>query len=436
MTEKIVKTAEDLQDLMVHFRREFHEFPELSWTEFRTASRVAINLESMGFKTLVGEEIMCGSLMKNVPPAHELELQMERAKAQGAELPYLDRMKGGKTGVVGILETGKPGPVIAIRFDMDALPIIESDSSKHFPAREGFRSRNEGLMHSCGHDGHTAIGMGVAALLTKIRDELKGTIKLIFQPAEEGVQGGATSIIKMGVVDDADYMLSFHLGMAPLPATLFCETTGFLATTKFDINFIGKSAHSGANPEDGKSALLAAAAATMAMQGIYRHSAGASRISVGVFNSGTASNIVPDRAFLELETRGETTEINDFMKREVYRILEGAARMYDCEVDLRPEVVETGEAISAESDPELVALTKEIAEELDIFDAIEDSVSIGGSEDYTYFMERVQQKGGKALHFSVAADLKAKHHNELFDFSEDVLWKIAALLGVMIVRLK
>jgi aminobenzoyl-glutamate utilization protein A len=436
MKERILARSEGLQSALVYLRREFHRFPELAWTEFRTASKVAEILEKCGYKVLIGEEIMCGDLMKNVPPQDILDEQMERAKSQGAQDIYLDKMKGGKTAVVGVLETGNPGPVVAIRVDMDALPITESDSNDHLPVKEGFRSENEGIMHACAHDGHTAVGLGLAMLFAQIKEEFSGTIKIIFQPAEEGVQGGATSIIKKGMVDDVDYMLGFHIGLASETGTLFCETTDFLASTKYNVEFIGQASHAGASPEHGKSALLAAAAAALSLQSIPRHSKGASRVSVGVLNSGTASNIVPDRAYMELESRGITTEINNFMKEGVYRTLEGAAKMYDVQIDLRPEIIETGDAIAAVCDPEIVRLTKEIAEELGIFERIEDIVGLGGSEDYTFFMEHVQNKGGKATHFIVGSDLAAKHHNEAFDFDESILWKIVALLGMMVYNFK
>jgi len=432
MKEKIIKIAKSLQNEMTALRRDFHKYPELAWTEFRTASIVAKTLEDLGLKVFVGDEVMCGSLMKNVPSINELEEHMKRATEQGGYYRFIKQMEGGKTGVMGVIETGKLGPVIAIRFDFDALPINESDSSDHAPMAGGYASVNKGIMHSCAHDGHAAVGLGVATLLSEIKNELNGTIKLIFQPAEEGVQGGATSMIKKGIVDDVDIMLGFHIGLISENGTIFCETNDFKATTTYHINFTGKSAHSGANPEEGKSALLAAAHAVMAMQGIYRTSKGASRINTGVFRSGTASNIVPDKAYLEIETRGETTEINKYMKGEVYRILEASAMMYDCKVDLTPQNVEFGEAISAVCDAELVEFTKETAEELDIFENIKDKMGLGGSEDYTYFMEHIQRKGGKATHFIVGANLAAKHHNERFDFDDGVLWKIAALLVMMI----
>ncbi|MCL2621219.1 MAG: amidohydrolase, partial [Defluviitaleaceae bacterium] len=388
MKEKIVATAKGMQEQLVVWRRDFHKYPELGWREFRTASLVAKNLEEFGYKIIVGEDAMDGSMMLNLLGDEVLQPEMERAGTQGAFTQHFDKMKGGKTAVVGVLDTGKAGNVVAIRVDMDALPIKESDGDGHFPQKHGFRSVNEGVMHACAHDGHTAIGLGIAKLLADIKDQLTGVVKVIFQPAEEGVQGGATGIIKKGLVDDVTHMLGFHIGLKAKSGEVFCQTTDFLAATKFNVDFTGKTAHAGANPEDGKSALLAAAAATMSLQGIYRHSGGSSRISVGVLQSGTSSNIVPDKAFMALETRGETGEINAFMRGEVERIVGAAAQMYDVGHIL--EV--TGEATSAICDPYLVDLTKQTAHDLGIFDLVGDTIGLHASEDYSFFMEHVQAR--------------------------------------------
>jgi len=427
---KMLSIAKELQPDIVKFRRDFHKYPELGWTEFRTASIVAKTLEENGFGIIIGEDAMDGSMMKNLLPADELESQMKRALAQGAHAQYLEKMRGGKTAVVGVLDTGRPGAVIAMRFDMDALPIQELQTDSHFPAREGFASVNDGVMHSCAHDGHTAVGLGMAMALAKVRDKLTGVIKLIFQPAEEGVQGGATSIIKKGLIDDVSHMLSFHIGLAARTGEIYCQTTDFFAITEYHVDFTGKEAHAAANPELGKSALLAAAAATMGLQGIYRHSAGASRINVGMLASGQKSNIVPNKAVMKLETRGATTEINNFMKREAERVINAAAQMYD----VRPSIRYGGESITAVCDPSVTQATKQIAQELGIFEHVKDILSLNASEDYTYFMEYVQNRGGVAGHFIAGANLDSKHHTIGFNFDEDVLWRVVALLGALVFK--
>lgn len=429
MKEQIIKIANDLQNEMIILRRDFHKHAETGWTEFRTAAIVAKYLEDCGYKVLVGDEVMKEETIMALPPPEVLSQHMERARNQGAPTKYLDKMQGGKLGVVGILETGKPGPTIGFRFDMDANDLVESNDPEHRPVKEGFASINEGAMHGCGHDGHTAIGLGLAKTLMQICDALVGTIKLVFQPAEEGVRGAASMVAN---ADDMDYIFGMHIGFkADKTGKLICGTNGFLATNKFDAIYKGVPAHAGAKPEEGKSALLAAAAATLAMQGIYRHSAGASRINIGVLEAGTGRNVVPDRAVIKLETRGETSEICSFTSNEAIRILRAASEMYDTPVEIK----EMGGAVSADSDPEMVAFAREVAEDLGIFDDIQDTADLGASEDVTYFMNRVQENGGKASYLMVGADIAAGHHDKLFDFDEGVLTKSVIVLATMAHRL-
>ena len=431
MKEQIVKFAREMQNELVSLRRDIHRHPETGWTEFRTASLVARHLEEAGYEIFIGEDVIQESAMMGVPAEEVLNRHMERAREQGASAKYLDKMKGGKTGVMGVLKTGRPGPVIALRFEMDANDMNEPKDENHRPFKEGFSSVNELAMHACGHDGHVAIGMGIAKLLMQFRDQLAGTVKLIFQPAEEGVRGAASMVAK-GIVDDVNYMLGLHLGFsANKNGQLICGTSGLLATSKFDAIFKGVPAHAGARPEEGKSALLAAASATMSMQGIYRHSKGASRINIGVLQAGTGRNVVPDHAVMKIETRGATSEIDSFVKKEAIRMINASAVMYDVQVSTK----EMGGAISAESDPEMITLTKEVALELGMFNDIRDMENLGFSEDYSYFMERVQKNGGKANYFMVGTALAAGHHDGRFDFDEGVFASCLALLGLVVHRL-
>src|SRR5699024_10477015 len=145
-----------------------------------------------------------------------------------------------------------------------------------------------------GHDGHVAVGLCLAELLMDIKKHLKGTIKLIFQPAEEGVRG-ARAMVEAGVVDDVDYFFGFHLGFGSDEISLVAKTVGLLATSKLDITYTGRSSHAGATPEEGKNALLGAATAVLNLHAISPHSKGVTRINVGVLEAGSGANIVPDR---------------------------------------------------------------------------------------------------------------------------------------------
>lgn len=416
---------------IVHNRRDFHKYAETAWTEFRTASVVAETLAMLGYQVLIGEEVIDPAAMMGVPSPQDLALHEERAIAQGAKPEWVTKMHGGKTGVVGVMDFSRPGPTVAFRFDMDANDIVEVETQEHRPCKEGFASVNKGAMHACGHDGHTALGLALAELLAKLKDSLAGRVKLIFQPAEEGVRG-AKSMVARGVVDDVNYLIGMHLGIGlKKEGTVTCQTGGFLATTKMDAQFTGVPAHAGGAPETGRNALLAASTAALNLHAISRHSQGVSRINVGVLQAGTGRNVVPANAVLKLETRGTTSEINEYMYNEAVRILKAAADMYGVTVEL----TEMGGAAGCGNHPELVERLSKVAQNSGLFEEVLPCGNIGGSEDCTYFMERVHQQGGQAAYIMVGTTLAAGHHDSRFDFNEDSLVSAAALLGEFAVDL-
>jgi len=409
------RTAE-LKPELVRTRRDLHAHAESGWTEFRTATRVVEYLASLGYEVQFGPSVHHPAYMFGLPSKEELDRHLERAIAQGANPHIARQMAGGYTGVVGVLRCGE-GPTVAMRFDMDAVEITECTLEQHRPHREGFASRNAGAMHACGHDGHTAIGLGVATMLAELRSHLRGTFKLIFQPAEEGVRG-ARSMVEAGVVDDVDYLLGMHLGFgAGEVGTIICGGGGFLATSKIDATYTGVPSHAGAAPERGRNALLAAATAAINLHAIPRHSADASRINVGVLQAGSGRNVIPAHAVLKLETRGETTAIDAYIKAEAERILRAAAAMYDVAVELR----EMGSAAGGTSDPELAEIIGTAAAKTPAVTRIEPKGLLGGSEDFTWMMERVQQRGGKAAYMMVGTKIAAPHHDFRFDFDEEAL---------------
>ena len=374
---KILETLEAEREELADWRHDFHMHPELGLEEPRTAGIVAQKLRSWGIE--VTEHV-------------------------------------GVTGVVGVINGDLgPGRSIGLRCDMDALPITECSS-------QSWKSTVKGKMHACGHDGHVSIGLSAAKLLAANKARLAGTIKLIFQPAEEGVRG-AFAMMNAGVVDDVDYLFGGHIGFkATTNNCLVTMTDGFLATTKLDAEFTGVSAHAGAAPEQGKNALLAAAQAAISLNTIPRNSKGSSRINVGVLNAGTGRNVVPDIAAIKLETRGATTEIDEYMVTEAKRILNACAAMYDVKV----KITMAGAAPACFADKELGHEVAELIEEKCHYDEVVEYVDMGGSEDCGYFMERVQQHGGRALYMMYGTKIAAGHHNSHFDFNEDCLWKAAA----------
>lgn len=420
----IWEQAQALREEMTARRRNLHQHPETGWTEFRTASMVIEELRQLGYEVSFGAEVVDEASMMGVPSAAELEQYMARAVSEGADPELVKQMAGGKTGVVAVLRSGKPGKTVAFRFDMDCNDVEEERGVGHRPAQEGFASCHTKAMHACGHDGHVTIGLAAAKLIAANKEQLSGTVKLIFQPAEEGVRG-AYAMVNAGVVDDVDYLFGGHIGFkATADNALVTMTDGFLATTKLDAVFKGVSAHAGAAPEQGKNALLAAAQSAISLNTISRHSQGSSRINVGVLNAGTGRNVVPDIASLKLETRGATTEINNFMVSEARRILEACAAMYDVQL----QVTMAGAAPACLADKELGHEVAELAKAKCGYEQVLEYVDMGGSEDCGYFMEHVQQRGGQALYMMYGTQIAAGHHNSHFDFHEDCMWKAAATL--------
>ena len=422
--------AKELRNEIVVHRRDFHKHPESGWTEFRTASLIIKELRQLGYEVSFGANVMDEGSMMGVPAPEHLKKCMARAISEGADPELVEKMSGGKTGVVAVLKTGIPGKTVAFRVDMDSNDVQEATDDQHRPSKEGFSSIHQLTMHACGHDGHVAIGLAAAKLIMQHKNEISGTIKLIFQPAEEGVRG-AYAMLNAGVVDDVDYMFSGHIGFKnTVDDSLVTMTGGFLATTKLDARFKGVAAHAGAAPEQGKNALLAAAQAAISLSTISRHSKGSSRINVGVLNAGTGRNVIPDTAELKLETRGLTTEINDFMVSEARRMLQASADMYN--TDLNITVAGGAPAISEDTEiaREIAALVKEKCNFAEIFE----HADMGGSEDCGYFMERVQKNGGRTSYLMYGSSIAAGHHNRYFDFNEDVMWKAAATITEMAIH--
>ncbi len=421
---KIREAVTALQDEIVNWRRDFHRYPEAGWTEFRTAAKIAEKLTALGYEVKLGEAVIEKAAMMGVPSSAELEENMARAVRQGGNGELIEAMRGGMTGVVGFLRGKRPGPVLALRFDIDANEVLEAETKTHRPCQEDFSSQNKGVMHACGHDGHAAIGLGVASVLAALREELSGSVKLIFQPAEEGVRG-AKAMVEAGVVDDVDYLLGMHLGfLADRSGLLVCGTDGFLATTKLDVSFKGVPAHAGAAPQEGRNALLAAANAALNLHAISRHSGGVSRINVGVLEAGSGRNVIADRALLKLETRGETTQINQYMKEEAFRVIAGAAAMYG----VSAESSESGGAAGGSSDAAFALRLGKVAERQGTFEKLQQSGSLGASEDFTCFLERVQQRGGQGSYAMLGINRTAGHHDGAFDFDEAVLAQAVELL--------
>ena len=402
-------TDADLVDL----RRDLHRHPEPAWREFYTTARIVDELERRDLDAVhVGPDVLDDDRV-GVPDGDDLDGWRERALDAGARGDIVDRLDGGYTGAVAVVERGD-GPTVGLRVDIDALPIEESDADAHHPAAMGFRSGTEGYMHACGHDAHATIGIGVIDAICE--SDFRGTLKLFFQPGEERIVGGEP-MAKGGHLDDVDSLFAVHVGLDHPSGEVVAGIDGFLAVAQFAATFQGTSAHAGARPETGDNAMQAAAAAIGNLYGIPRHSTGSTRVNVGVVEGGTATNIVPEQVTIEGEVRGDTTELMEYMEAETHQVLRSAAGMHGCEVDIDT----LGRAPSARSDSELREIVADVAADTDGVTSVLDADHLGGSEDATYLMRHVQERGGKAAYVGVGTDHPGGHHTPTFDVDEDTI---------------
>ncbi len=397
-------------DDLVRIRRELHRHPEPAWCEFYTTARIVEELRSRDVdEILYGPEVLGGE-RRNVPTEATLRTWMDRAAEAGARQEDLTEMDGGYTGAVGIIRRGD-GPTVGLRVDIDGLPITESDSEEHRPAAVGFRSETEGHMHACGHDAHAAIGLGVIDAV--LDSAFEGTLKVFFQPGEEQIVGGEP-MANSGLVDDVDYLFALHVGLDHPTGEIVAGIDGFLAVSHFLAEFEGEAAHAGGHPEEGDNAVQAMATAVQNLYAIPRHHDGATRINAGLVGGGTATNIIPEGSHIEGEVRGETTALMEYMNEEAENVICRAAEMHGCEVDTE----RLGRAPSATSDSNLASIIAEAAAEVEGVESILERDELGGSEDATFLMERVQEQGGSATYVGIGTDHPGGHHTSRFDVDE------------------
>ena len=237
-------------DQLINIRRQLHQNPEEGWSEFTTTAFLVTTLRGYGYDVLLGRKVIdpeaCLGREESVVKAG-----LERARRNGVSEELLSEMEE-LTGCVAVLDTGRPGPTLAIRFDIDCVPVTECTDETHVPAKEGFISKNPGFMHACGHDAHMSMGLAVAHWVMDNKDKLSGKIKILFQPAEEGVRGAA-GMAASGILDDCDYFLGSHVAMSAKSGEIATNLYGYLCTTKLDVTFHGKPAHAGACPQDSSS---------------------------------------------------------------------------------------------------------------------------------------------------------------------------------------
>lgn len=409
-------------DDWIAFRRDLHRHPELGFAEFRTASLIASRLKELGYEIRLGSTVMTASERSGLPSADDVEQARREALADGGDAVLIRSMEDGLTGIVADLWRGE-GPVIALRFDIDGLPVQESGAMPHLPARAGFASRRGGVMHACGHDGHAAIGVALAELAALPDAEWRGTLRLVFQPAEEGGRG-AWPMVHAGVVDDADWFFALHIGCDLPSGTVATRASDMMFSAKWDVAFHGKSAHAAGNPELGRNALLAAAQAAIALHALPRHGVHATHVNVGTLHAGSARNAVPDRADLQIELRANAAAALEGMEARARKILDGCAISQDCTVAVAPQGRTIGEESTRAAAGAVADAARAVSPKLEVIE----SWPMGGGDDAAFFMNRVKERGGQAGYFIVGSDLAAGHHHPDFDFAEADIGIAAAVL--------
>ena len=418
----------------VAYRREFHKFPENGWREIRTSARIAEILTEMGYECIMGSDAVNVASIVNLvrPTEEETEEMMQRAVAQGADPAFVEKTKG-ISGVIAEYDTGKEGPVTAFRFDIDCLPYEEPKKEGYRPYDEGYVSCNPDSVHACGHDSHTAMGLGIAAELKNMETKLCGKIRLIFQPAEETFSG-ALSIIDKGFLDDVDYFMAFHVALnaenkALKSHEICCGCNDFLSNRQLDVTFTGCAAHPCTAPQDGKNALLAACTAALNLHAIGPHAEGLSSVNVGELQAGVAPNTIAPNALMKIEYRGENQEICRYMERRVFEVLDGAAKMYG----LNYTYEDYGEVPAGKSDEAMMKIVERAAKKVPWVEHIYFEGNVGGTDDAAAMITKVQEHGGIGTYIGIGSDTTNTLHHPEFDLDEGSI-AAAIAIGIHAIR--
>lgn len=401
-------------DQLSTLRRRIHAHAEPGFVEYRTAATVIEHLENLRLPYKAGSDAMSMADVAVPPSEREQEEWSERAEQAGVPEEMLNRFRSEGTAIIARVKGNRPGPVWGLRVDMDALPVAEDTTEAHVPAREGFSSETP-YMHACAHDGHTAIGIALAHRLSDA--DFPGEVRILFQPAEEGVRGAAP-MIAAGAVEGIDRMLAVHLGGNLPVGTVVGGTDDAMATTKWEAEFTGEPAHAAAAPQEGRNALAAAAQATLGILGLSRFSTTDTRVNVGTFHAAGSANIVPASATITYETRAYSNEALEEMNRRVENIVSGAAKMYDVD----PQTRIYGSAATSAPDPEVLEKVAAAAAEVPaVTDFVPSGHAVGGSDDAHLMILQVQRAGGTGSYVMVGADNPAPHHHHRFDIDETSL---------------
>jgi amidohydrolase len=360
------------KDFIVGVRRDFHRIPAPAYTEEKTSSAVA------GFLRTEGLSVRSGIA---------------------------------KFGVAGLMDTGKPGPTLMMRADMDALPIAEQTGLP-------FASTHAGAMHACGHDAHMAMVVGAARVLNKIRENLRGSVKFVFQPAEEG-PGGAKPMIDEGVMENpkVDYAVGCHLWPGSPEGTIGLKAGPVMAAmNRFDLRVLGSQGH-GAMPHLCVDALEVGTQVVNALQRIVSRQMNPMHpcvVTIGSFHAGEAFNIIPGEAVLSGTTRTFDLEVWNSWEERMRKIVQGVCDSMGARFEL---TFEFGYPPTI-NDPSMVDLVRRCAEAVVGTDKVFEPEPTMGGEDMSYYLQKAK---GCFYFLGVGRPGAAPLHNAKFDFNEDVL---------------
>ena len=391
MTATRASLRDDIDEIMpgvIADRRHLHQHPELGFQEFETSAFVADRLRQLGV-----EDVRTGIAT---------------------------------TGVTGIIRGGRGlGKVVLLRADMDALPIHEQNDVD-------YKSVNQGVMHACGHDAHTSMLLAVSRLLMDRRDEFAGTVKVLFQPAEEG-GGGAKVMIDEGVMDDpkVDAVFGLHMDQdSPVGTIGWVAGPAGAASDRFDLTIQGRGGH-GARPSRCVDPIVVGSEIIVALQTIVSREINPilpAVITIGAFRAGEAPNVIPDTAEMRATVRSFDPEVRELLQKRISEIIEGIATTMRATVDLRyhlgyPPLI---------NEPEMTELVRQVATDVVGPERTVEGKPQMGSEDFSYFLQRVP-----GSFFNVGTKNPDKgliwgHHHPRFDIDEEGMsYGIETMVGVV-----
>ena len=378
--------ALNIKDKLVEFRRDFHMHPEASFCEERTNAVIRKFLEDNGIEI---QEVGAGY------------------------------------SVVGVIRGGKPGKTFALRADIDALPMPELNDVP-------YKSQNEGVMHACGHDAHTASLMGVALLINEVKDQMSGNVKLLFQAAEEKIPGGAKELVEKGALENpyVDAVMGFHVANAlPVGYVAFGAGPGAAASDTYKFRIIGKGGH-GAYPHATIDPVVISAYFITSLQTIVSRNVEPVQgavITIGSIHGGTKENIIADDVEMLATVRSLDEDVRALLHKRIQEICKATEAMYGCKVEWElemgyPVLVNDGDFINKYALPSCAKIVG--ADHI-----VEVKKSGMGGEDFAYYLQQRPGCFGSLGSGNAEKGLVVGGHNSMFDLDEDCLWRGAACLA-------